>query len=379
MMEKEICFSSGLSFRRADMIPLDDAMGPVMAYPYDKVYPRAYEQTGDGKVRFCLYYPNAGRVELRTYAHAYSLEGKDGLWTGTFDVGTGFIAVFVTVDGNDALYPGLPIGFGGNRPINYIELGDGMDRQEPTDVPHGSVSVDHVRSRISGKLERIYVYLPPGYHDVPYEKRYPVLYLQHGHGENETAWVNQGKVNFILDELIYAEKAEPMIVVMCNGMVSYGQEDQITVGAVEAFGQMLTTEIMPFVEQRYRIIADKAHRGMAGLSMGSMQTSVITLEHQDLFDYVGIFSGFVQDCLSGYRGHVSAQRLDAYAGNMRYIFRAMGDEDPFLENFYQDDRMLEEHHIVHERVIYKGGHEWKVWQRCIHDFAQRIFKEGCDG
>lgn len=375
-MRKEICYSSGLSFRGMDMIPLNDAIGPVMEYTYDLVYPKAYEETGKGTVRFRLYYPHAHRVLLRTYAEEFELTEENGCWIGEFVVGTGFAAIFITVDGNDVLYPGLPIGFGGNRPINYIELGEGTGMEEPLEYAHGTVSMDYFDSRISGKMERIYVYLPPDYYASEKEaKKYPVLYLQHGHGENETAWVNQGKVNFILDKLIAEKKAEPMILVMCNGMVSSEAEKKIVIGAAEKFERLLTTEIIPYVEHKYRTFGDKRHRAMAGLSMGSMQTSVVTLKHQDLFDYAGIFSGFVKDILSGYEEHIKAEYLDTYSKNVRYIFRAMGDQDIFYEDFCADDRLLEEHHVEHERIIYEGAHEWRVWQRCIYDFAQKIFRE----
>lgn len=383
MLNREISDSSGLSFRRTNMIPLDDSMGPVMHYPYDKVYPKAYEATGKGTVRFHLYLPNAHKVVLRTLTDEYELCGENGHWKGEFSVGVGFVVIFIIVDGSDMLYPALPIGFGGNRPINYIELGEEENREEPVRCSHGTISMDYFNSKVTGKLERIYVYLPPDYYTLSDEvrqseewirKKYPVLYLQHGHGENETAWVNQGKVNFILDKLISEKRAEPMIVVMCNGMVSYEQDEEIFVGAVEEFEEFLTTEVIPYVERKYRTFGDKAHRGMAGLSMGSMQTSVITLKHQDLFDYAGIFSGFVRDVLSGYEKHVQAEYLNTYGENIKYIFRAIGNQDIFLPYFYDDDMLLEEYHVEHERVIYAGAHEWMVWQRCIHDFAQRIFK-----
>ena len=382
--DREICVSSGLSFRETSMIPLDDAMGPVLHYPYDKVYPKAYEVTEKGTVRFHLYFPNAGRVVLRTLTDTFELTGKDGYWTGEYMVGTGFVVIFPSVDGNDTLYPGFPIGFGGNRPINYIDLGEDVSRAEPISCSHGTVSMDYFNSRVTGKLERLYVYLPPDYY-ASWEqscgsgakrsgKQYPVLYLQHGHGENETAWVNQGKVNFILDQLISEKKAEPMIVVMCNGMVSFEQEDEIFVGAVEKFEEFLIKEVIPYVEHKYRAFGDKPHRAMAGLSMGSMQTSVITLKNQELFDYVGIFSGFVRDILSGYTEHVKDEYLDTYGEKAAYIFRAMGDQDIFLEEFFRDDKLLEEHHVKHERVLYSGAHEWKVWQRCLYDVAPKIFR-----
>ena len=151
MLNREISDSSGLSFRRTNMIPLDDSMGPVMHYPYDKVYPKAYEATGKGTVRFHLYLPNAHKVVLRTLTDEYELCGENGHWKGEFSVGVGFVVIFIIVDGSDMLYPALPIGFGGNRPINYIELGEEENREEPVRCSHGTISMDYFNSKVTGK------------------------------------------------------------------------------------------------------------------------------------------------------------------------------------------------------------------------------------
>lgn len=371
---KEICYASGLSFRQTNMIPKDEAMGPSIHYKYDTVFPEPYDIIGEGIVRFKLLYPNAKSVSVSTYEETFELEHVDGYWTADCNVGTGFIAIMVKVDGNDVISSVLPIGFGGNRPLNFIEIMEPGCVIEPMDCEHGTVVMEYIQSKVSNRLERVYVYLPPNYHENVTQK-YPVLYLQHGHGENETAWVNQGKVNFIYDNLISQGKAVPAILVMCNGMVSYEQENEIFVGITESFEEMLVTEIMPYIERKYRIYGDKSHRGMAGLSMGSMQTSVITLKHQELFDYVGIFSGFVKDIITDYKEHVQPKYLQTYSKNMKLIYRAIGDKDSYMQAFLDDDKMLAENNVTHERVIYPGLHEWKVWQHCIYDFAQKIFKE----
>lgn len=370
----EVCFQNGLCFGELNMIPRDDSVGPVMHYTEEIKYPKAYEVTGEGVVKFHLYIPGAHQVSLRTFTDEFELEMKDGLWTREYPVGTGFIGIFLKVDGMDFLYPGLPIGFGGNRPINFIEVLEPDAVIAPGDCPHGTVLMDYINSRVSGRMERIYIYLPPDYHDNT-DKKYPILYLQHGHGENETTWVNQGKANFIYDNLIAEKKAEPSIVVMCNGMVSFEKNGEVFVSAAEKFEELLVTEVIPYVEKKYRTFGDKAHRAMAGLSMGSMQTSVVTLKHQDLFAYAGIFSGFVTDFLSGHKEHVKPEYLCTYSKNLTYIFRAMGDQDIFMERFLEDDKLLEKYGVEHERVIYEGFHEWKVWQHCLADFIQKIFRD----
>lgn len=365
-------FITGLSFQKLNMIPLNEEAGPILHYEYSDIWPEAYEIIGEGLVRFKLYFPHAQKVKLRTYTDAFNLKKEGPFFVGECAVGTGFIGIMLNVDGNEVLYPALPIGFGGNKPINFMELLGNDSVIEPLKAAHGTVVMDYMESQVSKRLERVYIYLPPGYHENG-EERYPVLYLQHGHGENETTWVNQGKLNFIMDNLIHQGKAKPMIIVMCNGMVSFEQDDGVHADITEAFEKMLISEVMPFVEKKYRVYGDKKHRAMAGLSMGSLQTSVITLRNQDLFDYAGIFSGFVRDVLSSYEGHLEPRYLSTFGKNMKYIFRAMGEEDVYMDAFLEDDCLFAEYNIVHDRVIYPGYHEWKVWQKCLHDFVQKIF------
>jgi len=371
--ESEINYATALSFRKTTIIPKNDGIGPIVNYKPELVLPAPYEIVEEGVVRFCLYYPEAKKVSFRTYTDAFELQKEGEYWVGTCKVGTGFIGFMLNVDGNEVISPALPIGFGGNQPINFLQIPEKESILDPKEVPHGTVLMDFMPSKVSGRLERIYVYLPPSYHQ-EVEKKYPVLYLQHGHGENETTWVTQGKVNMILDNLIAEGKAEEFIVVTCNGMLTVDKEDEIYVDITEGFEKMLITEVIPYMEAKYRIIGDKANRAMAGLSMGSMQTSVITLKHQDYFDYAGIFSGFVRDILSGYEEHIQPEYLKTYSQNLKYIFRAMGEDDYFMKDFLADDKLLEEYGIEHERVIYPGYHEWKVWQHCIFDFAQKLFR-----
>ncbi len=367
-------YASALSFRKTIMIPKNEQIGPLCYYRQEDVWPNPYAIVDEGTVCFNLYYPHASRVSLRTYTDAFELSREGDCWVGRCKVGTGFIGIMLNVDGHEVLNPALPIGFGGNRPINFIQIPEKNTVIEPMDCKHGTLAIEYMKSRVTGKLERIYMYLPPDYEHT-LDKVYPVLYLQHGHGENETTWVNQGKVNFIYDNLIAQGKAEPAIIVMCNGMVAFEEHDGIRVDVVNAFEKMLTTEVIPYIEGKYRTYGDKAHRAMAGLSMGSMQTSVITLQNQELFSYVGIFSGFVTDFLTGHQDHLQERYLKTYAQNMTYIFRAMGEEDIYFEAFCKDDALFERYNIKHERVIYPGYHEWKVWQHCLHDFAQKLFKD----
>ncbi|MDO4619465.1 MAG: alpha/beta hydrolase-fold protein [Lachnospiraceae bacterium] len=375
-MRDEVHYGSAVAFHEMQIMPKDMTVGPIMHYAKNVVYPQAYEIVGDGVVRFMLYIPGANRVRLNTYGEEFELHREADYWTADCAVGTGFVALFVLADEIEVLYPALPIGFGGNRPINFIEVPEEDAVMIAASKTHGTVCMEYMQSAVTGRMERLYVYVPAEYREPENsEKKYPVLYLQHGHGENETAWVQQGKMNFILDNLIEEKKAVPFLVVMSNGMPVYDRGEEFAVEAAAGFESFLLKDVIPYIESKYRVCGDKAHRGIAGLSMGSMQTSVISLKNQSMFDYVGVFSGFVRDILTGYEEHIAPENLKTFPENIRVFFRGIGDSDRFLDAFLADDSLLEEYGIAHERRIYEGKHEWKVWQHCLYDFAQLIFQD----
>jgi len=369
-------FAGPLAFGACDMVPLSPPVSPATRLDDGERVPRGYRVNADGTVSFRLYYPNAGAVRVQvmnTEAPVYDLRREGAFWLGTADLGTGLITVLVTVDGNEVLSPMLPIEFSANRPMNMVEVPEEDSIIDPPGCPHGSVAADFFPSAVSGKLERIHVYLPAGYETG--DRRYPVLYLQHGHGENETAWVAQGHMNFIADGLIAAGKAVPSIVVMCNGMLTVEEEGGVRLAFTGGFPRMLVEEVIPYIDSRYRTLADPEHRAMAGLSMGSIQTSIITLEHPELFRYAGLFSGFLQDPLARYTRHLSPERLSAYTERYRVYFRAIGDRDHYIQNFLSDDELLARHGVACDRRIYDGAHEWKVWRHCFRDFYPLLFRE----
>ena len=184
----------------------------------------AHEILKNGNVSFRLYYPYASQVKLVTiWGEEFTLEKEGGFFKGILDIGTGLVGISLYVDGNENLNPFLPIGYGNNRAINYIDVPDKSVSVPKRKAAHGAVSIRYLDSEITGRLERFAVYIPAEYTSNP-QKRYPVLYLQHGHGENELVWFHQGKVNLLYDRLIADGKAKPAIVVMCNGM--YYKEDE---------------------------------------------------------------------------------------------------------------------------------------------------------
>ncbi len=337
----------------------------------------------DGSIAVSFYGPDAASVTVRDLEEETALEKQEnGLWLGTIpNHGPGFRPLTFFVDGVEVMNPTAPMGYGACRPMNCIDVPDpDVPEVEIRDVPHGSVCREYYFSKTTGRFESCLVYAPPGYGKST--ESYPVLYLQHGHGENENCWVWQGKMNFILDNLLAEGKAVPMLVVMNDGMVTVEDADlgrRLEAGLME---QLLVEDCIPMIEERYRTLPGKENRAMAGLSMGSMQTSITTLNHPELFAYVGIFSGFLHNLFVGpgqRETHLDALSESDIQSRYRVFYRAIGETDPFMKNFLEDDALLDglglstEKWPQHIRRILPGAHEWRTWRICLKEFLPMLF------
>ncbi len=355
--------------------PLDTA---VSFDPYygelDRDGDQGYEYRPDGKVFFRIKAPNANEVAIDQFGTLFPLKKvSDEMWEGEVDLGRGFKYFFLKIDGADVLNPYLPIGYGCCRPMNFVDVpvpGE-EDWDALTDIPHGAVTRRYYPSSVTGKLEICLVYTPAGYDPA---KKYPVLYLQHGYGENETGWVYQGHLGRIADKLLHDGDMVPMIIVMGNGMaLREGGEREF-----ELFPRVILNDLIPYIEANYPVLTDKWHRAMAGLSMGSFQTSLVTLTHPDLFGYAGLFSGFLRAPWRD-KGEVHLAILDdleRFKASFRVFYRAMGTEDQFFDTFANDDTLIQQKGVdaAMLRRTFPGGHDWSVWRRCIHDFLPMLFK-----
>ncbi|MBR3100001.1 MAG: enterochelin esterase [Clostridia bacterium] len=333
---------------------------------------QGYEYLEDGRVHVRLKTaPGVNEVAIDQWGKLTPLEkvGED-MWEVTADLGRGFLYFFLRVDGADVISPYLPIGYGACRPMNFFDVpvpGEEWDGLEG--IPHGAVTRHYYPSSVTGKTEICLVYTPPAYDPA---KKYPVLYLQHGYGENETGWVYQGHLGRIADQLYAAGKMKDMIIVMGNGMT---QSEQKQVFGL--FPEVLLKDLIPFIEGKYNVLTDKWHRAMAGLSMGSYQTSVVTMTHPEMFSHVGVFSGFLQFT----RGGVPETHLGIlddgkkFAESYKVFYRAMGTEDQYFDSFIKDDEMLKGKDVTMIRRTFPGGHDWSVWRRCIHDFLPMLFQD----
>ena len=231
----------------------------------------------DGKNYLQLDCENAKELSMKLGEKTYPFTKDGKKWILELPFSTAVNYVQICVDGQEVLLPELPIGHGYCHLYNYIELPDGNELTEIRDIPHGTLVHEFYMSDISNNWERFIVYLPPC---VP-SAGLPVLYLQHGHGENETCWVSQGKMNFIYDNLVHQRKAVPAIVVMANGMIYKESGDKREL-KYRDMSEFVKEELIPYVENKYRTYGDKEHRAMAGLSMGSLQTSITAFEHSEL-------------------------------------------------------------------------------------------------
>ncbi len=363
---------------------------PSSANQPGKDYPQV---NSEGRVRVKISAPDAKYVQLDIGAVKYDLvKDAEGVWVGeSAPQDEGFHYYQLNIDGASVPDPNSLYFYGASRWGSGIEV-PAVDQEfyALKNVPHGQVREQIYYSEHSEGMRRCFVYTPPGYDQHP-DKRYPVLYLQHGGGEDETGWSNQGRVNLILDNLIAEGKAVPFIIVMENGTWRMPQRDRNIPrdttrreerprswppqGWATGFMNTLLDDIIPMIDANFRTLADSQHRAMAGLSMGGMQTRAITLAHPEVFSYLGIFSG----------GSISvedAENAPGFIENNKLVFISYGSRE--LENrrmgFGGDPKAnndaLEQAGVnTHFYVSPETAHEWQSWRRGFHEFAPLIFKD----
>ncbi len=333
------------------------------------------EILADGKVFFRIKADQAKEVCIDQFGRISPLQKtEEGYFEGTVEMGCGFQYFFLKVDGADVLNPYLPIGYGCCRPMNFVDVPvPGEDWNALNNIPHGSVARHYYYSTVTEKTESCLVYLPATFDAA---KKYPVLYLQHGYGENETGWVYQGHLLRIADNLLHDGKMKEMIIVMGNGMTQ-PKEGVSRDMARMLFPQVLLKDLIPYIESRFPVLTDKWNRAMAGLSMGSYQTSIVTLSNPDLFGYAGVFSGFLRFPHAGSpEKHLALlEDKEKFNDSFKVFYRAMGTGDQFYQSFADDDEMLKDKGLNMLRQTFPGGHDWSVWRRCIYNFLPLLFQE----
>jgi enterochelin esterase-like enzyme len=338
----------------------------------------------DGRVTFRVRAPDAKRVQVvgrggnngLTMKPLDLTRGGDGFWTITTPVRPGFHYYTMIVDGFGGNDPASHTYFGWGQETSGLEVPDPkLDFYAVKDVPHGDVRVCTYHSKVAEGWRRVLVYTPPDYDRKP-DARYPVLYLQHGAGESERAWTMQGRAAVILDNLIAAGKAPPMLVVMENGYATSPGQPHAVIQRPDQdrFPALVVNDLVPFIDGKFRTKPDRESRAVAGLSMGGGQAMRIGLGHLDRFARVGSFSGAMRDfdLDKAYGG--ALRDASAANGRIRLLWIGCGTEDNLHKSGREIHEKLTQHGIRHEWVDGPGAHEWQVWRHHLRDFASRLFR-----
>jgi len=342
-----------------------------------------------GKVTFRVLAPDAKVVKLSGSdipelgrEGVAMTKGEEGIWAVTQDVKPGYYRYKFTVDGvtmNDPRNAATSESNGTTWSLVGVPGTDWMDTQ---DVPHGAVAEVTYHSSSLKRFRRMHVYTPPGYQKG--EGTYPVFYLLHGAGDCDDSWTTVGRAGFILDNLIAAKKAKPMVVVMAAGHagpIRFGGPRP----AVDKFSQDFVNDVMPYIEGNYRVKTDRANRAIAGLSMGGGQTLNIGIPHLEKFAYMGVYS-------SGIFGIIPRPNRPAPEGptfeeqhedvldnaelkeGLRLFWFATGKDDFLVGTSRATVEMFKKHDFD---VVYdedEGGHTWIVWREYLHRFAPKLFQ-----
>ncbi len=343
------------------------------------------------RVRYRIVAPQAQGVSA---GRTVLIKGEDGVWTGTSQpMDEGFHYYHLTVDGGVFNDPGTLNFYGSTRWESGIEIpAHDADFYALKEVPHGRVQMVLFPSKLTNNIiaRPAFVYTPPDY-EKDTTKHYPVLYLQHGWGENEYAWSNQGRANLIMDNLIAEGKTRPFIIVMSYGLTNEGPGpggrrggrgpsaggtnappgrggDANPFGAASAaFETVLCNELIPYIDANFRTFSDQPHRAMAGLSMGGAETHYITLKHLDLFSHIGLFSG-------GVITTNDVANRPGFREKVKVVFASCGSrENPGNINSNHD--ALEAIGIKNTAYVSPNtAHEFLTWRRSLHEFAPLLFK-----
>ncbi len=321
------------------------------------------------------------------------VKGDNGVWETTLGpVEPGAYRYRFLVNGVAVMDPRNPaISESNNNAWSLVAI-PGNPLMDTADVPHGAVSAVHYHSSALKRPRRMHIYTPPGYELG--KGRFPVFYLLHGAGDCDEAWTSVGRAGFILDNLIAAKKAKPMIVVMPAGhtSTSFGPGGRGLSSAMDEFGEDFTKDIMPYVESHYRVQKGRGQRAIAGLSMGGMQTLNISMSHLDKFGYVGVFSSGVFG--TGPRTPAAAgsapappaispewekQRLAMLDNpklkkDLKVLWFATGKEDFLLNTTKATLEMLKKHGFSPVYNETAGGHTWLNWRDYLIEFAPQLFK-----
>ena len=350
--------------------PADD-WKPASTNQAGKEYPKV---NSEGRVKFRIVAPEATTVGSTFRDSSEFTKGDDGAWYGhTRPLDVGFHYYMLKIDGAEVPDPNSRYFFGAHRWGSGVEIpAPDQDFYAMKNVPHGQLREVFFHSESTDAERRAFVYTPPGY-DQDLEKRYSVLYLQHGYGENEYGWGVQGFANVIMDNLIAEGKAKPFIIVMTYGMTNDIKFGGLRDFKIEPFQTVLIDELIPYVDANFRTLSDQPNRAMAGLSMGGMETKTITLKNLDKFSHIGLFSG----------GSISPDDIpdmEEFKKSNKLVFVSYGSRELGGDRRRGGDPKAATEALgeagIHS-VFYvspETAHEWQSWRRSLREIAPLLFK-----
>lgn len=377
-----VIITVGICLTQAALLAAVEDFKPASSNQPGRQYPQV---NSEGRVRARIEAPQAHTVLLDIGGVKYPMtKGEDGAWVGdSRPQDEGFHYYQLVIDGAQVPDPGSLYFYGASRWGSGIEIpAKDQDFYALNDIPHGQIRQTLYFSKVTNSMRRCFVYTPPEY-DKDTAKRYPVLYLQHGGGEDETGWPNQGKTNLIMDNLIAAGKARPFIIVMDNGTWTMPGQARPQrgqggtwppAGWADTFKRILLEDIIPMIDADFRTLSDQPHRAMAGLSMGGMQTNAIAMESLDVFSHIGIFSGgTVGDTATAHNG-VMANAVE-FNKKVKLIFESCGSrENPDVIRAHIEQLKAAGINAV-SYVSPDTAHEWQTWRRSLHEFAPLLFQD----
>ncbi len=382
--------SSQPAMRAPQVEPLPEGYKPSSCNTFLSQYPAVNAQTRQAMFRVVA--PTARKVQVDLAGKRYDMTKNDkGIWTCISDpqvVGFHYYSIWIdsvaVMDRNTEAY------FGSNWESSGIEIPEGPEGDYyrfNKNIPHGQIRSIQYWSEINGMERHCNVYVPAEYEQNP-TKKYPVLYMLHGWGEDENGWSNQGHMGNIMDGLISAGKAVPMIVVMDCGDIKTNPD--VRKASTNDVTQIYVKDLIPFIDKTFRTRTDRQNRAMTGLSRGGMQTTTTVFANMDKFAWMGTFSGFYMGGMGG-RGAAGAaqppsisQQIEtafngvfkdaaAFDKQINLLFISTGTEERSPKEAVE---ALKAHGIKHIVFHESQGtaHEWLTWRRALNDFAPRIFK-----
>jgi len=335
--------------------------------------------TADSRVIFNIKAPEAKKVQIDLGKKYDLIKDTAGFWKVTTDsISEGFHYYSLLIDGMAVADPASESFYGMGRMASGIEIPfSGGAYYALRNVPHGDIRIKKYFSRVTNSWRQFYIYTPPAY-DSAVNSSYPVLYILHGGGEDERGWATQGKTDLILDNLIAAQKAKPMLVVMMDGNMSGGGIAGFGERSLQLFERELKEAVMPVVEKNYRIAKGSTNTALAGLSLGGLQTLYAGVRNTQMFSYLGVFSsGWFsnQPALSNPQYEFMKNNAADINKNLKSFWIAMGGkEDIAYNNCKIMMGKFDELGIKYSYSEYPGGHTWPVWRNNLYNFAQLLFK-----